>query len=158
MSGFGRAGLMGVAIACVIVGCATAPIPPSEATMSVLHSYRSQLGSRVASGHLTVAQAHTLWFSKLGEIQPPLPGLGDLVEFRRQVTAQVEAKSLTPDQAEARLTARELEMLARWEEMAARDAREQREMDRLESDYERGYRQQKQIEQQEQIFRAPPRF
>jgi hypothetical protein len=80
------------------------------------------------------------------------------LEFRRQVTAQVEAKSLTPDQAEARLAAREMEMLARWEEMAARDAREQREIDRLESEYERGYRQQKQIEQEEKIFRDRPRF
>ncbi len=140
------------------VGCATAPIPPSEATMSVLRSYRSQLGSRVASGHLTLAQAHNLWYSKLGEVQPPLPGLGELLEFQKQVTAQVEAKSLTPEQAEARLAARELEMLARWEEMAAREAREQREMERIESEYERGYRLQKQIEQEEKIFRDRPRF
>jgi hypothetical protein len=156
MSGLGRAGL--IAVVGVILGCATAPIPPSEGTMSFLRSYRSQLEAKVASGHLTRAQARDLLYSKLGETQPPLPGLGDLVEFRKQVTAQVEARSLTPDQGEARLTARESEMLTRWEEMAARDAREQREMDRLESDYERGYRQQKQIEQQENIFRDRPRF
>lgn len=157
MAKFQRLSIM-LGLITAILGCATAPIPPSEATMSVLRSYRSQLGARVASGHLTVAQAHNLWFSKLGEIQPSLPGLGDLLEFRRQVTAQVEAKSVTPDQAEARLTAREMEMLARWEEMAAREAREQREIERIESEYERGYRQQKQIEQEEKIFRDRPRF
>jgi hypothetical protein len=110
--------------------------------MTIVRSQQNQLEARVASGHLTRAQARELLYGKLGEVQPPLPDLGHLVEFRRQVTAQVEAKTLTPEQAEARLAARESEMIARWEEMAAKYAREQREIDRLQKEHERGFQQQ----------------
>src|SRR5205823_2297148 len=94
-------------------GCATSPLPPSESTMSIVRSYQDQLSARVSSGHLTPAQARELFYAKLVEIQPPLPGLDELQMFRNQVMAQVEAKTLTPEQAEARLAARESEMLAR---------------------------------------------
>ena len=126
----------------ILLGCATAALPPSETTVSVLRSYRNQLQSRVASGHLTPAQARELLYIKLGEIQPPLPDLEKLVEFRKQVEAQVEAKTLTPEQAESRLAGRESEMMARWEEMAAQYAKKQREFDRLQKEQESGFQRQ----------------
>ena len=140
------------------IGCATSMLPPSESTISILRSYRAQLDARVTSGHLTREQARDLYYVKLGEVRPPLPDLGELLEFRKQVALQVEAKTLTPEQAEAKLTARESDMLARWEEMAARYASEQREIERLRNQYERGYWEQKQIEQGEKVFRDRPRF
>jgi hypothetical protein len=147
MSRFRIVGLKGCLLAIGLVACATAPMPPSEMTMSIVRSYQNQLEARVASGHLTRTQARELLYAKLGEIHPPLPDLGQLLEFRKQVTDQVEAKTLTPEQAETRLSARESEMLRNWEEMAARYAREQREIERLRGEYERGYRDQKQMEQ-----------
>jgi hypothetical protein len=135
-------GLGGWLVAGGLIGCATSALPPSETTMSILRSYQNQLDSRVASGHLTRAQARELLYTKLGEIQPPLPGLNDLLEFRKQVTAQVEAQTLTPEQAEARLAGRESEAMARWEEMAVKYAQEQREFGRLRQEQERGFRQQ----------------
>ena len=125
-----------------LVGCATIPMPPSEATMSIVRSYQNQLESRVASGHLTRAQARELLYTKLSEIQPPLPNLNELLEFRKQIEAQVEARSLTPEQAESRLAARESDMLRNWEEMAAKYAQEQREFGRRQQEQERGFRQQ----------------
>ena len=115
--------------------------------MSIVRSYQNQLDSRVASGHLTRAQARELLYVKLNEIQPPLPDLGQLVEFRKQVATDVEARTLTPAQAESRLAFRESEMITRWEELAARYAQEQRNVQRLQSEYERGYQDQKQREQ-----------
>lgn len=129
------------------VGCAATPLPPSEAAMSIVRSYQNQLESRVASGHLTRAQARELLYVKLNEIQPPLPDLEQLVEFRKQTAAEVEAKTLTPAQAEARLAARESEMITRWEELAAKYAQEQRNVQRLQNEYERGYKDQRQMEQ-----------
>lgn len=118
--------------------------------MTILRSYQNQLDARVASGHVTRAQARELLYAKLNEIQPPLPELGNLLEFRKQVAAEVEAKALTPAQAEARLAARESEMIARWEEMAARYAREQRGFEQLKKEQERGF-------QQEQLPMNKPR-
>jgi len=140
-------GFIGWLLLIGLMGCATASMPPSESTMSIVRSYQHQLESRVASGHLTRAQARELLYVKLNEIQPPLPDLGQLVEFRKQVAAEVDAKTLTPAQAEARLAARESEMITRWEEMAARYAQEQRNVQRLQNEYERGYTDQKQREQ-----------
>ena len=140
-----------------LAGCATTPLPPSESTMSIVRSHQNQLEARVASGHLTRAQARELLYGKLGEVQPPLPDLGQLVEFRRQVAAQVEAKTLTPEQAESQLAARESEMIARWEEMAAKYAQEQRAVQRLQNEYERGYKDQRQMEQIEKTFKTLPR-
>jgi len=137
-----RAGLGGWLMALSLLGCATAALPPSEATMSILRSYQNQLESRVASGHLTRTQARELLYTKLGEIQPPLPDLEKLVELRKRVEAQVEAQTLTPEQAESRLAGRESEMMARWEEMAAQYAKQQREFDRLQKEQESGFQRQ----------------
>jgi hypothetical protein len=137
-------GLGGWLLAGGLIGCATGALPPSETTMSILRSYQNQLDSRVASEHLTRAQARELLYTKLGEIRPPLPGLNELLEFRKQVTAQVEVQTLTPEQAEARLAARESEMLARWEEMAAKYARDQRNFEQLKREQERGFQQEQQ--------------
>ena len=150
-------GLAGWMIVVGLFGCATSALPPSETTMTIVRSHQNQLEARVASGHLTRAQARELLYGKLGEVQPPLPDLGQLVEFRRQVAAQVEAKTLTPEQAESRLAARESEMIARWEEMAAKYAQEQRNIQRLQNEYERGYKDQRQMEQIEKTFRTTPR-
>lgn len=147
-------GLAGWLMAAGLLGCATVPLPPSEASMSIVRSYQNQLESRVASGHLTRAQARELLYVKLGEIQPPLPDLGQLVEFRKQVAAELESKALTPAQAEARLAARESEMITRWEEMAAKYAQEQRNVQRLQNEYERGYSDQR---QREQTIKSLPR-
>jgi len=134
----GLVGLMVVGL----LGCATSAMPPSETTVSILRSYQNELQSRVASGQLTSAQARELLYTKLEGIQPPLPGLGDLVEFRKQVEAQVTAKTLTPEQAESRLAGRESEMMTRWQEMAAQYARQQREFDRLNKAQEQGFQRQ----------------
>lgn len=138
-----------------LAGCATLPLPPSESTMSIVRSHQNQLAARVASGHLTRAQARELLYVKLNEVQPPLPELGNLFEFRKRVAAEVEDKTLTPEQAEARLAARESEMIARWEEMAAKYAQEQRNVQRLQNEYERGYTDQK---QREQTIKSLPRL
>ena len=139
-------------MALIMLGCATAALPPSETTMSILRSYRNELQSRVASGHLNRDQARELLYTKMGEIQPPLPDLEKLVELRKQVEGQVEAKTLTPEQAEARLTAKESEMLSRWEEMAAKYAKEQREFERLRKQQEQGFQ-----EQQMPMYKNLPR-
>jgi len=139
-------------MAMILLGCATTAMPPSETTVSILRSYRNELQSRVASGHLNRDQARELLYTKLGEIQPPLPDLEKLVEFRKQVEAQVEAKTLTPEQAEARHAAKESEMLSRWEEMAAKYAKEQREFERLRKQQEQGFQ-----EQQMPMYKNLPR-
>jgi hypothetical protein len=137
-------GLVGLLAAVGLSGCATGALPPSEATMTILRSYQNQLDARVASGHLTRAQARELLYAKLNEIQPPLPDLGQLVEFRKQVAAQVEARTLTPEQAEDRLAFRESEMMARWEEVAAKYARDQRNFEQIKREQERGRQQEQQ--------------
>lgn len=134
--------LAGLLMAVGLSGCAAGMLPPSESTMVIVRSYKAQLDSKVASGQLAPAQARDMYYAKLGEIQPPLPELGGLVEFRKQATAQVEAGTLTPEQAESRLASRESEMMARWEEMAARYAKEQRGFNQIQNEYERGLRQQ----------------
>ena len=145
-------GLVGWVIVVGLFGCATSALPPSEATMTILRSYQNQLDARVASGHVTRAQARELLYAKLSEIQPPLPDLENLLEFRKQVAAEVEAKALTPAQAEARLAARESEVIARWEEMADRYAREQRGFEQLKKEQERGFK------QEQMPMNKPPRF
>lgn len=140
-------GLAGWVIVVGLFGCAMPALPPSESTMTILRSHQNQLEARVTSGHLTRAQARELLYVKLNEVQPPLPELGNLLEFRKRVATEVEAKTLTPEQAEARLAARESEMIARWEEMAAKYAQEQRNVQRLQNEYERGYKDQRQMEQ-----------
>lgn len=145
-------GLVGWLLLIGLAGCATTPLPPSESTMSIVRSHQNQLEARVASGHLTRAQARELLYVKLNEVQPPLPDVERLVEFRKQVAAEVEAKTLTPEQAEARLAARESEMIARWEEMADRYAREQRGFEQLKKEQERGFK------QEQMPMNKPPRL
>lgn len=140
-------GFAGWVLVMGLFGCATSVLPPSEATMTIVRSYQNQLDARVASGHVTRTQARELLYAKLSEVQPPLPELENLLEFRTQVAAEVEAKTLTPAKAEARLAAHESEMIARWEEMAAKYAQEQRAIQRLQNEYERGYKDQRQMEQ-----------
>jgi hypothetical protein len=135
-------GFAGWVIVAGLFGCATSALPPSEATMTILRSYQNQLDARVASGHVTRTQARELLYAKLSEIQPPLPNLSELLEFRKQIAAKVEDRSLTPEQAESRLASRESDMLRNWEEMAAKYAKEQREFGRLQQEQERGFRQQ----------------
>ena len=137
-----KSGLAAWVAAIGLWGCAAALLPPSEATMSIVRSYKAQLDSRVASGHLTPAQARDMYYAKLGEIQPPLPELDKLVEFRKQIAAQVVSGALSPEQAESRLASRESEMLTRWVEMSAKYSREQQEFDRRQQEQERGFRQQ----------------
>jgi hypothetical protein len=89
MSRLRSVGLVKWLVAVGLSGCAMSALPPSEATITILRSYQNQLDSRAASGHLTRAQARDLLYAKLGEIQPPLPDLGNLLEFRKQVESQV---------------------------------------------------------------------
>lgn len=157
MRGFCWRGLGAGLVLCSLWGCATPPPPPSESTMTLLRSYRAQLDDRVATGHLSKTQARDLLYGKLTEVQPPLPDLAQLLEFRKQVEGQVQAKTLSPDQGEGMLKARESEMLSRWQQMAAQDAAQQREIEKMRQQYERGYWDQKQIEQGEKVFRDRPR-
>lgn len=157
MRRFWRGVVVGLALLSV-VGCATSQPPPSDSTMTMLRSYRANLENGVATGQLTKRQARDLLYGKLGEVRPPLPNLGQLLEFRKQVESQEQAKALSSDQAETILEARESEMLFRWEEMASRAAVEQREIDELRKEYERGRWNEKQLEQGEKVFRDRPRF
>ena len=158
MTGFWRVGLAAGVIVWGVLGCTTSRLPPSESTMSILRSYRIQLEVRVASGQLTRVQARDLYYVKLDEVRPRLPDLGELVEFRKQVQSRVQTKALTPARAEALLEARESDMLVRWEETAVQYASEQRQIERLRQQYERGYWEQKQVEQGEKVFRDRPRL
>jgi len=135
-------GLTAWLVAVWLLGCSTTLLPPSEATMAVVRSYKTQRDSMVASGQLSPAQARDMYYARLGEIQPPLPELDGLVAFRKQIAAQVASGALTPEKAEERLTSRESEMLTRWEEMSAKYSREQREFDKLQQEQQRGFQQQ----------------
>ena len=139
------------------VGCATSPLPPAESTMSILRSYHEELESRVASGHLTRAQGRDLYYAKLKDVTPPLPDLEKLLAFRNQVETHVVSKLLTPEQAETQLAARETEMLTCWEEMAARYAQQQREIEQRQAEQERGLREQMMFEQNTGIMNLPRR-
>ena len=131
----------GVLIAVLtIFGCASTPMPPSEATVAALRNNHDEMVRLVASGQLSPEQARDQYYSKLGSVDPPLPGLDALIEYRRQLKDQIASGQFAPGQAAAQLSAREGEMLARWEEMAARYAAEQRRLQKLQSEHERGFR------------------
>jgi hypothetical protein len=117
--------------------------------MATVRPYQKQLDAKVASGQLTRAQARDLLYARLAEVQPPLPDLNELLEFRKQIASKVEAKVLAPEDAEALLAARESAMLSRWEEMAVQYERE-REFDRIRQMQERGFR-----EEQSPMMRPP---
>lgn len=138
-------------------GCATAP-PPSESLIVALRAQHRDLMTRVASGELTAGQARDRFYAALDAARPLLPDIESLKAFRRQLAAQMETGQLTRDQAESLLTAREAALLQHWTDMAAQDAREQREIQRLRDEQERGLWQQKQLEQGEKVFRDRPRL
>jgi hypothetical protein len=126
-----------------LTGCASV-MPPSESTITILQSYRADLQKRVASKQLTPSQARDEWYGRLAEVSPPLPELNDLQESRARVEAKVKAGVFTPEQADGELAVRETDMLAHWEDMAARYAKEQRKFDQSQTQYERGFREQQQ--------------
>ena len=139
-------------------GCATTSPPPEESTVVVLRAYHRDLIANISSGRLTSDQARDAYYAKLEAIQPPLPDLDSLKELRARLAGQIAAGHLTRAQAESSLSARELDLLKRWADMAARYAREQREIQQLRDEYEDGLWRQKQIEQGEKVFRDRPRL
>lgn len=114
--------------------------------------------ANVSSGKLTSSQARDLFYTKMETAQPPLPNLDSLKDLRNQLAGQIEARHLTHEQAESILSASERDMLKRWEDMAARYAKEQREIQQLRDEYEEGLWRQKQLEQGEKVFRDRPRL
>lgn len=139
-------------------GCATTSPPPSESVIAALRAQHRALIASVPSGTSPSDRARDVYYAKLEAIQPPLPDLASLKELRAQLAGRVAAGQLTREQAESGLRAKELDLLKRWEDMAARDAMEQREIQRLRDEYEEGLWQQKQLEQGEKIFRDRPRL
>jgi len=59
-------------------GCASGPIPPSEPTIAALRTYHDEILKRVAAGELSPAQGRDLYYARLAEVSPPLPGLDNL--------------------------------------------------------------------------------
>lgn len=157
MRSFCRLGLLIAALLGGPTGCATAP-PPSESLIVALRAHHRDLMTSVASGELTAGQARDRFYATLDAARPLLPDIESLKAFRRQLAAQMEAGQLTREQAESLLTAREAAMLQQWTDMAAQDAREQREIQRLRDEQEQGLWQQKQLEQGEKVFRDRPRL
>ena len=139
-------------------GCATTSPPPSESIIAVLRAQHRDLIASISSGKSTSGQARDAYYAKMEAIQPPLPDLDSLKELRAQLAGRVAAGHLTREQAESSLRARELDLLTRWEDMAARYAAEQREIQRFRNEHEDGLWRQKQIEQGEKVFRDRPRL
>lgn len=152
---------LGFLLALLLVGlggCVTTAQTPSQSTIAVLRVYHHDLIASVSSGKLTSGQARDVYYAKVEAIQPPLPDLDSLKELRAQLAGRVAAGHLTREQAESSLSAMELDLLKRWEDMAARYAQEQREIQRLRDEHEQGLWQQKQLEQGEKVFRDRPRL
>ena len=124
----------------LIWGCASVPTPPSETTATALRTFHERLAKQVAAGELSPTQAQDQYYARLSEVDPPLPGLDDLLEYRKQVRANLASGLVDERQAYAQLTARESERLTRWEEMAAQYAAEQRRLERLQNEHEQGFR------------------
>ena len=121
-------------------GCASGPIPPSEPTIAALRTYHDEILKRVAAGELSPAEGWDLYYARLAQVSPPLPGLDDLLEYRKQVRAHLASGLVDERQANGQLSARESETLTRWEEMAAQYAAEQRRLERLQNEHEQGFR------------------
>ena len=121
-------------------GCASGPIPPSEPTIAALRTYHDEILKRVAAGELSPPEGRDLYYARLAQVSPPLPGLDDLLEYRKQVRANLASGLVDERQAYAQLSARESERLTRWEEMAAQYAAEQRRLERLQNEHEQGFR------------------
>ena len=121
-------------------GCASGPIPPSEPAIAALRTYHDEILTRVAAGELSPAQGRDLYYARLAEVSPPLPGLDNLLEYRQQVGANLASGLVDERQAYGQLAARESETLTRWEEMAAQYAAEQRRLEQLQNEHEQGFR------------------
>jgi chorismate mutase len=139
----------------MLPGCASPPVP-TEPTVEALRTSYNQLSELVRSGQISPEQAREQYYKKLNDVAPHLPGLAALIAFRQKVAEQVAAGQLTPEEAHARLTARETEMLERWEEMAAQYAAEQRRVEQQHNQYEQSYERQIRIEQGSGIRNLPP--
>jgi hypothetical protein len=121
-------------------GCASGPLPPSEPTIAALRTYHDEILKRVAAGELSPVEGRDLYYARLAQVTPPLPRLDDLLEYRKQVRANLASGLVNEQQAYAQLSARESETLTRWEEMAAQYAAEQRRLERLQNEHEQGFR------------------
>ena len=121
-------------------GCASVPTPPSETTVTALRTFHERLAKQVAAGELSPTQAQDQYYARLSEVDPPLPDLEALLEYRKQVRANLASGLVDERQAYAQLSARESERLTRWEEMAAQYAAEQRRLERLQNEHEQGFR------------------
>jgi hypothetical protein len=138
-----RLALLGVVLIvgfATVWGCAAKSLPPSEATVAALKNYRDEIGRLVTAGELSPAEGRDRFYDRLAEVQPSLPGFDRFLEYRSQLRAQVSSGQLRGEQANTLLSHREAEMLSRWEEMAAQYAAEQRRLERLQSEHERGVR------------------
>jgi polyhydroxyalkanoate synthesis regulator phasin len=143
--------------AVVTVGCASAPVPLSETTLAALQSYHDEMEKLATSGQMSPDQAQERYYTKLQAVQPPLPGLDELLQYRRQIAAKVSTGELTQAQARANLSDRERLFLERWRELAAQYAAQQRQVEQAQSDYEQASRRQLQIEQGSGIRNLPNR-
>ena len=146
-----------LSMACVAMawGCAVKPIPPSEPTIAMLHRAYQEMRQQVASGQVSPIEGRDQYYKKLAEVEPPLPELDKLEDYRRQVRDELMAGRLGLEEADSRLNARESELLSRWEEMAAQYAAEQRRLEQVQRDYERDYRQERRIEEGSGIRNLP---
>jgi pyridoxine/pyridoxamine 5'-phosphate oxidase len=136
-------------------GCAVKPIPPSEPTVAMLQRAYQEMREQVASGQVSPIEARDQYYKKLAEVEPPLTGLDTLLDYRRQVRAELIAEQLSREQADSRLKERESELLTHWAETAAEYAAEQCRLEKIQRDYERDFRQQRQIEEGSGIKNLP---
>jgi C4-dicarboxylate-specific signal transduction histidine kinase len=139
----------------MVPACASPPVPTEPTVESLRTSYR-QLSEMVRAGQITPQQAREKYYQKLNDVAPNLPGLTALIAFRQKVAEEVAVGQLTAEEAHARLTARESDLLDRWEKMAAEYAAEQRRVEEQHNQYEQGYDRQIRIEQGSGIRNLPP--
>jgi hypothetical protein len=125
--------------------------------MAALQGYHDEMERLATSGQMSPDQAQERYYIKLLEVQPPLPDLDELLQYRRQIAAKVAAGELTQAQARANLSDRERLFLERWRELAVQYAAQQRQVEQAQSDYEHAYRRQLQIEQGSGIRNLPNR-
>jgi hypothetical protein len=121
-------------------GCAAKTLPPSEPTVTLLQGAYKDMRELVDSGQMPPIEARDRFYQKLVEVDPPLPALEQLLDDRRQVRAELMAGGISPQEADGRLKQRESQLLDQWQEMAAHYAAEQRRVERLQSEHERGLR------------------
>ena len=136
-------------------GCAMKPIPPSEPTVAMLQRAYEEMRGQVAAGQVSPIEARDQYYKRLTEVEPPLPGLDALLDYRRQVRAELIEGQLSREQADSRLKGRESELLAHWAETAAEYAAEQRRLEQVQRDYERDFSQQRRIEEGSGIKNIP---